>query len=393
MVMEIAPSARGTSKASIRSPKRKRITNKMTSGINRRQFLSHGITVGAALGLSSGCMQKAPQLLAPSHRRFARPKISWDRIIRTSVGLRPTRRSGFLVKTEKLGNKIVVHNYGHGSRGVTLCWGTSHMAVDEALATGETRYAVIGCGAVGLATARLLQRKGFDVTIYAKDLPPYTTSDHAEAVWDGGDNPSPAEHWVRAARLSHSYFTKMLGDQYGVRWIEYYSEFYENLRRSHAPDSPLGDLYRDYQEFDGDKLPFPSPFVIRWSTLLIEPPIYMRAVVNDFLSEHGKIVVRDFSDLSAVLDLQEPVIMNCSGLGAKLLFGDEELSPAKGQLTILLPQPEIDYIVDIAGDMVSRKDGLLLGGTYEPGVWSLEPNMEAMHEYMNRHIEFVNRMA
>lgn len=365
----------------------------MTNRISRRQFLHHGIFVGATLGFGSSCAQRTPQILVPAERRFAKANISWDRIIRTSVGLRPARRSGFLVKTEKIGDKIVVHNYGHGSRGVTLCWGTSHMAVEEALTTGETKYAVIGCGAVGLSTARLLQKKGFDVTIYAKDLPPYTTSDHAEAVWDGGDNPDPGELWIRAARLSHAYFTKMVGDHYGVRWIENYSENDENTRLSHEPGSPLGDLYRDYKQFDGDELPFSTPSVLRWSTMLIEPPIYMRAVVNDFLSEHGKIIVRDLSDRRAVLNLPEEVIMNCSGLGAKFLFDDEEMFPVKGQLTILLPQPEIDYIMDIAGDMVSRKDGLVLGGTYEPGVWSLEPNMEAMHEYMNRHIEFVNRMA
>lgn len=66
--------------------------------------------------------------------------------------------------------------------------------------------------------------------------------------------------------------------------------------------------------------------------------------------------------------------------------------PIKGQRTILLPQPEIDYIVDIPGSVVPRADGLVLGGTYEPGMWSLEPNREAMRKYMNRHMDFANRM-
>ena len=328
----------------------------------------------------------------PAERKFAKANVSWDRIIRTSVGLRPARSSGPLVKMEKFGDKTVIHNYGHGSRGVTLCWGTSHMAVAEALHTGQTRYAVIGCGAVGLATARLLQERGFDVTIYARDLPPHTTSDHAEAVWDGGDNPDPGDLWIRAARLSHGYFTKMVGDHYGVRWIEYYSEYWEELRLTHAPGHPLGEFYRDFKQFDGGELPFNTPSVLRWSTLLIEPPIYMTAVLEDFLSAQGKVVVRDFPDLKSVLELPEPVIMNCSGLGAKFLFDDEEMFPIKGQLTILLPQPEIDYIVDIPGSVVPRADGLVLGGTYEPGEWSLEPNMEAMRKYMNRHMDFAARM-
>src|SRR5207249_3537144 len=39
-----------------------------------------------------------------------------------------------------------------------------------------TRSAVIGCGAPGLTAARQLQRRGFDVTIYAMTVPPDTTS-------------------------------------------------------------------------------------------------------------------------------------------------------------------------------------------------------------------------
>ena len=81
-----------------------------------------------------------------------------SRVIRTVVGLRPFRHSGFRVEGEKVGEKTVVHNYGHGGGGITLSWGTRELAVTEAWKTGERRFAVLGCGAVGLATARLLQR-------------------------------------------------------------------------------------------------------------------------------------------------------------------------------------------------------------------------------------------
>lgn len=366
----------------------------MIHRVNRRDLLRTGLLAGVAVGMGLGCRRKDPAvLIGADGRRFARPNISWDRIIRTSVGLRPGRRPGFRVEAQRLGDKIIIHNYGHGSRGMTLCWGTSEMALEEARLTEQTRFAVIGCGAVGLATARLLQQEGHAVTIYARDLPPYTTSDHAEAVWDGGDNPDPGEAWLRAAQLSFAHFTQLLGSHYGVRWIEYYSEDWgEELRVTHAPGHPLGAFYRDFRQIEGGSLPFNTPSVLRWQTMLIEPPIYMRAVLDDFLSAGGQVVVRELADLEAVLELPEPVIMNCSGLGAGALFGDEAVYPIKGQLTILLPQPEIDYIVDIPGSIVPRRDGLVLGGTYEPGVSSLEPNMEAMQAYMQRHIEFANNM-
>ena len=99
----------------------------------------------------------------------------------------------------------------------------------------------------------------------------------------------------------------------------------------------------------------------------IQTPIYLDAVARDFRLAGGRIVVREFSDAEDLLALPEPVIMNCTGLGARALFGDEELGPSKGQITILLPQPEVDYR---AFNMSPRKDGLLLhsGGMNERGV-------------------------
>src|SRR5215510_11839439 len=75
--------------------------------------------------------------------------------------------------------------------------------------------------------------------------------------------------------------------------------------------------------------------------MLIEPAIYLAAVLADFRVAGGKVVVQNFRDLTEVMGLKEPVVVNCTGLGAKALFNDEELIPVKGQLTFLTPQPEL----------------------------------------------------
>ena len=129
-----------------------------------------------------------------SKRHFAPVKVSRDRVIREVVGLRPYRPDGFVVDAERLGSKLLVHNYGHGGGGVTLSWGTASLAVDllrdhliARRAVRPTRFAVLGCGVSGLSTAILLQRRYQNgpgtVTIYAKDLPPNTTSNIAGASW------------------------------------------------------------------------------------------------------------------------------------------------------------------------------------------------------------------
>src|SRR2546430_15881518 len=93
-----------------------------------------------------------------------RVNVAPERVIRTIVGLRPFRPSGFVVRTEKLDAKTLVHNYGHGGAGITLSWGTSQLAMEQAAGSAARECAVIGCGVVGLSTARLAQMRGMAVT-------------------------------------------------------------------------------------------------------------------------------------------------------------------------------------------------------------------------------------
>ena len=55
-------------------------------------------------------------------------RVSMDRVIRTTVGLRPFRPTGFVLKATKLDHKTLIHNYGHGGSGMSLSWGTATMA-------------------------------------------------------------------------------------------------------------------------------------------------------------------------------------------------------------------------------------------------------------------------
>jgi glycine/D-amino acid oxidase-like deaminating enzyme len=346
----------------------------------RRAMLKATGLAALGAGLSACAGRRVGSLGWPEPpRRFARVHVSEDRIIRTVVGLRPFRPSGFVVRTEKLGEKTVVHNYGHGGGGITLSWGTSELAVDEAWKTGEKRFAVLGCGAVGLATARLLQLRGAEVTIYAKDLPPYTTSNIAGGQWSptsvmAADRRSPESDALlaRAARLSHRGFQRLPAAEFGIRWLENYVVSDEPVRTWWEQDL-IRDLYPESRDLRPDEHPFPVRYARRFTTMLIEPPIYLSAMVHDVRLAGGRIVVRELKGREEIQGLPEPVVVNCTGLGAKALFGDEELEPVKGQLTFLLPQAEVDYIVIADGlYMMPRRDGVLLGGTFEHGNWSLD---------------------
>ena len=364
----------------------------MNSRMNRREWLKIAGMAATGVGLSAGCSAPA----APPGRRFARVAVSRERIIRTTVGLRPYRASGFVVRGERFDDKTIIHNYGHGGSGMTLSWGTGHLAMEEALHTGEREAAVVGAGAVGLATARLLQRHGLAVTIYAKDVPPRTTSNMSAAWFGPGsgaqlDARTPAfmAQFTRAVRLSYRYYQDLLDDRYGVRWVERYSlsENPPDERDAPAARSPLGQPYPETGQLDSSQHPFPSAYVRHSWTMVIQPPKYLAAVLQDFQASGGSLVIREFDDLDDLLQVPERLIMNCTGLGAKDLFEDEELMPIKGQLTVLLPQPEIDYMVVGPGlYMIPRGDGIVLGSTYERGESSLEPSATEMQRVLDGHM-------
>ena len=131
--------------------------------MDRRTLLKTG---GMGLfGLGLGACSRTPGVSLLSPRLSLAPvQASWDRVIRTTVGLRPHRPSGFVLRAERLDGKTLIHNYGHGGSGMSLSWGTGSMAADIASERDERRAAVVGCGVVGLTTGRQLQRRGFDVT-------------------------------------------------------------------------------------------------------------------------------------------------------------------------------------------------------------------------------------
>ena len=83
---------------------------------------------------------------------------------------------------------------------------------------------------------------------------------------------------------------------------------------------------------------------------------------------------------------EEKVVVNCSGLGARALANDAELTPIKGQLAILLPQPEVQYaFMGSAGYMFPRADGILLGGTFELDQWDATPDPKMIAGILASH--------
>ena len=382
--------------------------------MDRRTLLKAGSMAALGLGFG-GCALRAGRTEVPRPRVSLPPVLaSWDRVIRTTVGLRPHRPSGFVLRAEKLDAKTVIHNYGHGGAGHSLGWGTGSMAADLALEQGDRRAAVLGCGTVGLTAARQLQRRGVDVTIYAMSVPPDTTSNLALGGFTPtsglvrGDRRTPEwdAQFRRAVEITYRQLQLLVGRDYGVSWIDSYSTM-DELRppRTRADTSGLlpSNLRTGRVVLQPGDHPFPLRYATRRPTLRIEPSIYLAALVRDFLYFGGRLVIRKLDTPRDLMLLSESLIVNCTGLGSRALFGDAELTPLKGQLTVLVPQADVNYRTSggirrsrdeggIGIHMMPRSDGIALGGTAELGVWTLEPNEEASRRIVEGHIELFAAM-
>lgn len=361
--------------------------------MDRRTLLTQGGLALLGVGFGGCAVRPSARSRMPARPavRLAPVNVSWDRVIRTTVGLRPHRPQGFVLRADTLDGKTLIHNYGHGGSGMSLSWGTGAMAADLALAHGDRRAAVIGSGVVGLTAARQLQRRGFDVTIYAATVPPDTTSNMSLAGFtptsglyaNAQRTPEWDEQFRQAVRIAYRQLQLLAGPKYGVSWIYNYSPT-DNPEMARGSNPLMPDEVRTGNVVLGPgEHPFHTRYAIQRPEMRFEPSIYLDALMQDVVAWGGKIRIRKFDTPRDLMTLDESLIVNCTGLGAKALFGDSDLVPLKGQLVVLIPQEEVTYSTNggVPGSapgafvhMMPRRDGIILGGTSEREVWAMEVN-------------------
>jgi glycine/D-amino acid oxidase-like deaminating enzyme len=346
-------------------------------------------------------------------------RASVDRIFRVTVCLRPFRAAGPRLEVERVGEKTVVHNYGHGGSGWSLSWGSSSIAVEKAMAGGEREVAVIGCGALGLTSAILLQRAGAKVTIFAKDRPPDVRSARATGSWTPDSRialtnsvaPDFPALWEKMCRTSFHMYESFLGmagnpveytDRYNLWDDEPAEKPADRPRENNLEFARYQNRVRDIMPHGQELLPgthpFPTSHAGRSSSLTFNIAGYSRQLVNDFLVEGGKIEHTEFHSPSELNQVPQKVIVNCTGYGARAVWKDESIVPVRGQIAWLIPQPEVSYGVQYKGVYIlARRDGIVV---QDSGIGDMEgynndneqPDRAAAESAVNTAAELYARM-
>ncbi len=355
--------------------------------MNRRFFLQGSVGL-AASGLA-GCVKRPMTVPALPFYDATGPIIPIrahvDRIFRITVCLRPFRAAGPRLDVERMGDKVVVHNYGHGGSGWSLSWGSADVVVRKAIeaANGSKEIAVIGCGALGLTAATTGQHAGLRVTIYAKERPPFVRSSWATGSWTPDSrialtSAAPADFgvlWEQMARTSFSMYQSYLGmPGTPIEWTDRYSLVDEGRqgvsgeqRQQEAGHDwahyyeRIADLTPRSQSLPAGTHPFPTKYVYRNTSLTFNVADYARQLMNDFQIAGGRIETREFHSPQELAALPEPVIINCTGYGARQLWSDESLVPVRGQIAWLIPQEGVHYGLQYKGlNVLARRDGIVV---------------------------------
>lgn len=334
----------------------------------------------AGLGGCTGQLSRTSTNFAGPSSPIAPLSINIDRLFDITVCLRPFRARGPRINVEQVGDALVVHNYGHGGSGWSLSWGAATLAVQKAMASSPRDIAVVGCGALGLTSAIMAQRAGAQVTIYAKEHVHQTRSARATGTWSPDSrialardvDPQFGALWEKMARISWKTYHSYLG--LAGAPVEFSDRYM--LRDQAAPpvagettgtmtfasyNDRIADLVPAYLPLPTGSTPFPVEYVERSSALTFNIASYSHTLLTDFYSAGGRFELREFHEPGEIARLQQKVVINCAGYGARALWKDESIVPVRGQVGWLIPQSEARYGVRYRGvQMLSRRDGIAI---------------------------------
>jgi len=253
--------------------------------------------------------------------------------------------------------------------------------------------AIVGAGVIGLSAGVRLLEAGFGVVAYAAALTPETTSDVAGAYWYPyrvGPR-GRVERWARgtyealerlaedpATGVSMRRVVKLLGPEGEEPW--------------------WGEWVRGFEVEPPGRWPLAYAHGHRMVVPLVETPVYMPWVLGRFEALGGRVVRRRVGSLGELLG-EHPLVVCCAGLGARELAADDSVTPVRGRVVIVERPEGLDEGLFgwVEGQRLSyiipRRDGVLLGGTYEPGETSLAPDRAAVEEIRRRCVEVEPRLA
>lgn len=319
---------------------------------------------------------------------FEVPDLRDENIIEVVYDLRPIRQSGVRIEPVYERDKLVIHNYGYGGYGLSLCFGGAlevlkflkyEQSSSQSLLE-QQEVAVLGAGVIGLATAYELAKEGYKVNIYADKFYPNTTSYIAAGIWTTPffrelKTKEKIALYNRMIRNSERRYIESLGNdpEFKGVWLDTYY-----IMKGFLPYQRLAKFGHRVAE---NRKFFVGNF---------ENGLQKKGTAVRLLSMDGKVFLTDlikklqncdtvqfqkhkFETKDDVLALKEKILINCTSLGSEKLFNDTEFMPVQGHMIHFKNPKKIKYTMffEVREDpffwisINTWEDRLILGGVIE----------------------------
>ena len=253
------------------------------------------------------------------------------------------------------------------------------------MGTPVARVVVVGAGVIGLTTAVRLLEAGHRVDVLARDLPRETTSVVAAALW----YPYRALPQERVTAWGATTYAALvaLADEpgSGVRLLRG-----TEVHATAAPDpwwvAAVPRL---------DRVAAPPGYADAWSFVapVVDMPVHLDWLRGRVEALGGTVTRISLGALPQ--PAADEVVVDCAGMGARLLARDSTVGPVRGQV-VHLAGVELDrWWLDAAGPtyVVPRSEVVVVGGTADEGEWSRTPDLGTATALLQRATRLVPELA
>src|SRR5437667_4557365 len=222
--------------------------------------------------------------------------------------------------------------------------------------------AIVGAGVSGLTCAVVFAERGHRIVIFAEETGERTTSAAAAAIWYPYDA-QPADPVIVWALETYKLLVGLSRDsQAGVSMIELRS-----FSRTGEIPIPEWAIPLGAKRLAREMLPmFKSGFAI--VVPLMDTTTYLDYLTNRFVNAGGSINGNVRFEKLENVDSKFDLVINCAGIGAKMLLPDVDLEPHRGQVAIV-PKLDLGHAV-VCDDFplmyaIPRANDCVFGGTNE----------------------------
>jgi len=246
------------------------------------------------------------------------------------------------------------------------------------------RVTVLGAGVAGLTTAQRLLAAGCRVRVVAAAPIEQSTSYLAAAVWFP-THVGPTDRVADWGRQTYDVLAEQaVRGVPGVVMRESLA-----LYREPPGEPEWADAVRGVRAATAAELPPGYEYGLRYVVPLVEMPLYLPWLADQVGANGAEVYTRRVHSLRELAEDGVDVIVNCSGLAARELVGDQSVYPVRGQIA-RVSNPGLSMSVrdeqhpDGRAYVHPRQHDCILGGTLDENSWDTRVDLDTAASILRR---------